>query len=207
MKKYALLSLLGLTSVSAAAQQKNRIELSLFQYQFANVSPASHYSPLDKISVSVGYQRALTNRVGVFVQYSGMPGESQIGYERAGEKTPTGFGGGEYHRAFNFTDLGGSYNFLKGKRHQFSARAGLSYARGNSYKEGYYNVPEGVTICLAAPQFLTEKKGYFGALAGVRYDYALCKNRLNAGLNLDARHYAGGFAFGVNYGMHLGFNF
>ena len=179
----------------------------MFQYQFANVGSVSRCSPLDKTIVSVGYERALTSRMGVFVQYSGLPGESQIGYERAGETIPGGFGGGEYHSAFNYADLGGSYTFLKGKRHKLSARAGLSYATGNSYREGYYTVPEGMVICLAAPQFLTEKKGYFGALAGIRYNYFFWKNRINTGINFEARQYSGGFAFGVNYGMHLGFNF
>jgi hypothetical protein len=54
---------------------------------------------------------------------------------------------------------------------------------------------------------MLRQESSFGALAGIRYDYSFWKNRLNAGLNFDARQYAGGFPFQVNYGAHVSFNF
>ena len=85
----------------------------------------------------------------------------------------------------------------------------LSYAQGTEYTMTYtpLEYESYGWNCLGLQGTENEEKGYFGALAGIRYDYSFWKNRLNAGLNFDARQYAGGFPFQVNYGGHMGFNF
>ena len=210
MKKYFLLSLLGLTSVSAVAQKKNRIEIGMFRYQFAGAQQQSSCSPFLNLTVpSISYERMIGPRFGVFVQYVGIPDNSNIDYVSREEVSEKTIGKATHRSSLNYADLGATYKLLQpGRRHQLTLRAGISKAWGSSvYITSYDPIPRPWDWEWGPATADFRQERFFGALAGIRYDYSFWKNRLNAGLNFDARHYAGGFPFQVNYGAHLGFNF
>jgi hypothetical protein len=133
MKKYLLLSLLGLTSVSAMAQKKNRIEIGMLQYQFLGVESQTSFcssSFLELTTPSISYERTISPRFGIFAQYIGIPENSNIGYENRQEISEASVGKVQDRNSLNYADLGGRYSLIQGKRHQLSARLGLSYAWG-----------------------------------------------------------------------------
>ena len=118
MKKYFFLSLLGITSVSAIAQKKNRIEVGVFHYNFAGSELQGYRGNIiDNAVVSLSYERALTNRFGVFVMYSGLPNNSNIGDVRPSITLPTKQIGTQFRNDLNYSDVGVSYKLISLRRH------------------------------------------------------------------------------------------
>lgn len=114
---------------------------------------------------------------------------------------------GNYH----FFDAGMSYQYAFSAKHKLTGNLGLSYAYG-------YNVY--LTKMIVSPypghpwdEVLPElgyrgaHEGYWGAVAGLSYDYAFWKNRLTAGADVQFRYYEGSMPGFMNYGLHLGYNF
>lgn len=207
LKKY-IISLFLFASATAATAQKNRIEIGRNGYKF--------YAVLDQLGlrqasmVSVKYKRSITERMGIFAGYAVAPVNAWLLVTENSMSDINSVGKIESRKRYHFFDAGLNYSLLKMKRHTLSAGLAASFTFGdNIYKTKLVLAPpppygQGDIIDIA---YDIRKEYYWGAVTDIRYDFTFWKNRINAGADLAARIYSGGFPFSLNYGIHVGFNF
>jgi len=114
---------------------------------------------------------------------------------------------GNYH----FFDAGLGYQYVFSGKHKLTGNLGLSYAYGtNIYLTKMIVSPypdQAWSEVIPETTYRSAHEGYWGAVAGLRYDYAFWENRLSAGADVHFRYYSGRMPGFMNYGLHVGYNF
>lgn len=112
---------------------------------------------------------------------------------------------------YHFFDAGLGYQYSFSGRHHLKGSFGLSYAYGyNVYLTKLIVSPypdQAWSEVIPETAYRGEHVGYWGAVAGISYDYSFWENRLNAGTDAHFRYYESDMPFFMNYGLHVGFNF
>lgn len=107
---------------------------------------------------------------------------------------------------YYFFDIGGSYTYAINQRNKLSAHLALSNAYGTNmylYSEVYYHTGNETLHA----HFGNKKADYWGAVAGLSYDYYFWRERMNVGATVNFRYYEKDMPFFVNYGPLIGFSF
>lgn len=114
---------------------------------------------------------------------------------------------GNYH----FFDAGLGYQYSLSGKHKLTGNLGLSYAYGYNFYltkmiiSPYPGEPWSEVIPESA--YRSAHEGYWGAVAGLSYNYVFWKDRLSAGADIHFRYYERNMPFFMNYGMHMSYNF
>lgn len=231
--KFRIIMVLSVLSYVQSSAQKNTIEIGVGGYKFSSVIMQQN-AIFNAFSVS--YSRKIEERFHLHTQYTRGPLSGSLSAVRNLSMSRQSVGKLTTHYEFNYFDIGGKYQLYKIKSHDFSITGALSLAHGRNeylthvvWSEPEPGEPYGHPF---HANYATKKETYFGALAGLRYDYRFWNNRINIGLYLSARCYFGkknaklenpypgtqvpdpnipggrhSFPFQGNHGIHVGYNF
>lgn len=117
-----------------------------------------------------------------------------------------------YRGNYHFFDAGMSYQYAFSNKHKLTGNLGLSYSYGYNVYQTKLIIPpyyddQTWNEVIAEVAFRGVHEGYWGAVAGLSYDYFFWKNRLSAGLDVHFRYYENSMPCFLNYGLHVGYSF
>jgi len=112
---------------------------------------------------------------------------------------------------YHFFDAGLGYRYSFSAKHKLTGKIGLSYAYGtNVYLTKMTVSPypnQAWSEVIPETTYRSAHEGYWGAVAGLSYDYTFWENRLSAGADIHFRYYSGRMPGFMDYGLHVGYNF
>lgn len=210
MKSILIASLLVFTTAIGYGQNKHHFDFSLGRYKAYGTY--KFHDNDDKIHTAQWrYQFDFNKNVGIYIAVNRAPtGGNTFAAER-GLADTNGIGKRQAWGKYYFYDLGLNYNLYQYKHHCISVNAALSYAKGEDiYLKSMIWLPSwsgGPGFHIIEFENENKKAAYWGAVAGLRYDYYFNKDRCKVGAYFSGRYYGNDFPFQLNYGLGIGYVF